>query len=174
MSHGECRESINPLPSQLNLLTHKVCGNCTILFTGEPQFKVKPLPPEELPKPISLLTPKALTHQKIISLTSSQVLCHCTDCRKVSGSMFTTNLFVASHALTLTSGTPKTFSKKADSGNAIVSFFCGDCGTTLWRETDGIRVRVCISVCLLCRCCASMAWIWAKDNKRLTGRGFPP
>lgn len=32
-------------------------------------------------------------------------------------------------------GTPKTFAKTADSGATITSYFCGGCGTTLWRET---------------------------------------
>lgn len=69
-----------------------------------------------------------------------QALCHCTDCKKVSGSMFSTNLFVHSDAVKLESGNPKAFRKNADSGNVIVSFFCTDCGTTLWRETTGIPV----------------------------------
>ena len=32
------------------------------------------------------------------------------------------------------SGTPKQISKTADGGNKITSNFCGDCGTTLYRE----------------------------------------
>jgi hypothetical protein len=34
----------------------------------------------------------------------------------------------------LTSGTPKTISKTADGGNKITSHFCGDCGSTLYRD----------------------------------------
>ena len=56
--------------------------------------------------------------------------------------MFSTNLFVDAGALRLESGDPKRFGKKTDAGNVIVSFFCGDCGTTLWRETTGIPVCV--------------------------------
>jgi hypothetical protein len=36
----------------------------------------------------------------------------------------------------VTKGTPKQFAKPADSGKTITSFFCGDCGSTLWRETE--------------------------------------
>lgn len=36
----------------------------------------------------------------------------------------------------VTKGTPKVFAKTADSGKTITSYFCGDCGTTLWRETE--------------------------------------
>lgn len=34
----------------------------------------------------------------------------------------------------VTSGTPKEISKTADGGNEITSKFCGDCGSTLYRE----------------------------------------
>jgi hypothetical protein len=33
-------------------------------------------------------------------------------------------------------GTPKTFTKTADSGKTIVSYFCPDCGTTVYRTGD--------------------------------------
>lgn len=36
----------------------------------------------------------------------------------------------------MTKGSPRRFGKRADSGNTITSFFCGDCGSTLWRESD--------------------------------------
>ncbi|KAI1638249.1 Mss4-like protein [Biscogniauxia mediterranea] len=65
---------------------------------------------------------------------SLRALCYCTDCRKVSGSMYSTNLIVADSDFRVTAGTPKRFAKVADSGNEITSFFCPDCGTTLWRE----------------------------------------
>ena len=69
--------------------------------------------------------------------------------------MFSTNLFVGSDALKLESGSPKEYSKKADSGNTITSFFCGDCGTTLWRETSGAPVRAFVisfgNVLLMCK-----------------------
>lgn len=38
----------------------------------------------------------------------------------------------------MTKGTPKSFSKTADSGKTITSFLCGDCGSTLWRETESL------------------------------------
>lgn len=37
----------------------------------------------------------------------------------------------------MTKGTPKEFAKKANSGSTITSFFCGDCGTTIWRQSEG-------------------------------------
>lgn len=68
-----------------------------------------------------------------------QVLCHCLDCRRISGSTFSTNLMVDAAGFTLLQGTPKAFAKTADSGTTITSYFCGDCGSTLWRETASSR-----------------------------------
>lgn len=34
----------------------------------------------------------------------------------------------------MTKGKPKEISVKAGSGNQITSYFCGDCGSTLWRQ----------------------------------------
>ena len=32
------------------------------------------------------------------------------------------------------------YSKKTDTDNVITSNFCGECGTTLWRESTGVPV----------------------------------
>ncbi|KAI0386319.1 Mss4-like protein [Hypomontagnella monticulosa] len=74
-----------------------------------------------------------------ISYTSEPVtklLCHCLDCRKISGSGFSINLIVPEEGFKITSGTPKTFTKVADSGLDITGHFCGDCGTTLFRDGE--------------------------------------
>ncbi|KAI0829152.1 Mss4-like protein [Hypoxylon sp. FL0890] len=64
-----------------------------------------------------------------------QLTCHCLDCHKISGSTYSTNILVPGSRFKLLSGTPKTFTKVAGSGKEITSYFCGDCGSTLWRET---------------------------------------
>lgn len=69
-------------------------------------------------------------------LIISQALCHCTDCHKISGSTYSTNIIVPGDGFSVTSGLPKEFLKKADSGNKITSHFCGDCGSTMWRDGD--------------------------------------
>ncbi|KAL1746744.1 Mss4-like protein [Schizophyllum fasciatum] len=66
---------------------------------------------------------------------SVQGLCHCNDCRKISGSIFSTNLIFPTDAVTLTAGTPKTYTTAGGSGQPITSTLCGECGSTLWRET---------------------------------------
>jgi hypothetical protein len=61
-------------------------------------------------------------------------LCHCVDCRKISGSTYSTNLAVPEDSFKITSGTLKSISKTADGGNKITSYFCGDCGSTIYRD----------------------------------------
>ncbi|KAF2659902.1 hypothetical protein K491DRAFT_775153 [Lophiostoma macrostomum CBS 122681] len=61
-------------------------------------------------------------------------LCHCTDCRKITGSTYSTNAIYPEGGFKVTEGTTKQHSKTADGGNTITSHFCGDCGSTMWRE----------------------------------------
>ena len=42
--------------------------------------------------------------------------CHCSDCRRVSGSAFGVSVPVAASAFRITKGTPKSYTKAADSG----------------------------------------------------------
>ncbi|KAF1977297.1 DUF636 domain protein [Bimuria novae-zelandiae CBS 107.79] len=65
-----------------------------------------------------------------------KALCHCADCRKISGSTYSTNAIFPGNQFKLTQGTPKQHAKTANSGNQITSYFCGDCGSTMWRETS--------------------------------------
>ncbi|KAI1078841.1 Mss4-like protein [Whalleya microplaca] len=63
----------------------------------------------------------------------AKALCHCIDCRKITGSTYSTNVIVPGEGFKLLSGSPKTFTKTGDTGNDITSHFCGDCGSTLFR-----------------------------------------
>ncbi|KAJ5981760.1 hypothetical protein N7522_013388 [Penicillium canescens] len=66
--------------------------------------------------------------------------CHCTDCRKITASMFATNFVVADLHLkhlrgqeTLTSFTQ---SKTITSGKAMTNCFCSVCGTLMYRISE--------------------------------------
>ncbi|KAB8221957.1 hypothetical protein BDV33DRAFT_229847 [Aspergillus novoparasiticus] len=54
-------------------------------------------------------------------------LCHCYDCRKLTGTLFTYSFVVHKADLKIT-GSPKEVAKRADSGNHIKNYFCSDCG----------------------------------------------
>ncbi|KAH7006898.1 Mss4-like protein [Ilyonectria destructans] len=63
----------------------------------------------------------------------AQALCHCLDCRRISGSICSFNWVVPAQQLKVV-GNPKEYTNTANSGNAVTSHFCGTCGTTLWRD----------------------------------------
>ena len=74
-------------------------------------------------------------------------VCHCTDCQTLSGSAFRINVGSLPGTFRLTTGTPKTYIKTAESGNKRAHAFCPECGTPLWAtSTDanpssyGLRV----------------------------------
>ena len=69
--------------------------------------------------------------------------CHCDDCRKVTGSSFSTNALVELEDVTVTKGTPSTYQHSADSGNVKTMEFCSECGSQLFSENSarpGIKI----------------------------------
>ncbi|KAK2027998.1 hypothetical protein LX32DRAFT_640384 [Colletotrichum zoysiae] len=71
----------------------------------------------------------------------NRFLCHCTDCRKISSSMFCSNFTVADSHLRHVRGREnlKTFtqSRTIATGNDMTNHFCGTCGTLLYRVSSG-------------------------------------
>jgi len=66
-----------------------------------------------------------------------KALCHCLQCRKVTGSSYTSNILIPRNAFTLTSGTPKTYTfTQADSGIKFTIQFCGDCSSIVGKSSD--------------------------------------
>ncbi|MCJ1324528.1 hypothetical protein MMC10_001190 [Thelotrema lepadinum] len=55
--------------------------------------------------------------------------------KKISGSAFSVNALIPEDTFKVTSGKPSEYTKTADSGEQITSFFCAECGSTPWRET---------------------------------------
>ena len=71
-------------------------------------------------------------------------VCWCKDCQCLAAGNGAANVLFRRDAIKIT-GTPATFSKKAESGNVIDRKFCATCGTQLFGETaarpDFIVVR---------------------------------
>ena len=63
--------------------------------------------------------------------------CHCTDCRKASGTGHATHIVIPEAAFEL-SGDVKTFDKPADSGNIVSRAFCGTCGSAIHSTNSGM------------------------------------
>jgi hypothetical protein len=59
-------------------------------------------------------------------------ICHCADCRRVSGSAFGVSVPVDAAGFEIVSGAPKGFTKDGDSGRPVARFFCPECGSPLF------------------------------------------
>jgi hypothetical protein len=59
------------------------------------------------------------------------LICHCTDCRALSGSAFRTIALTRPGGFRLLSGEPKTYVKVADSGRRRRQGFCPECGSPI-------------------------------------------
>ncbi len=61
--------------------------------------------------------------------------CHCTDCRKLSGSGHLSLLVVPNHQVTI-NGQVQRHSVTADSGATVANFFCPKCGSQIYKTGD--------------------------------------
>ncbi len=61
-------------------------------------------------------------------------VCHCNACKKQSGTSFGTSMVVATAALSIVRGTPKTYVKRAESGRTAHCDFCAECGNRLFHR----------------------------------------
>ena len=59
-------------------------------------------------------------------------VCHCTDCQKLTGTAFRTNIASLPGTFVLKSGTPKIYIKTAESGSKRAHGFCPECGTPIY------------------------------------------
>lgn len=66
--------------------------------------------------------------------------CHCTDCHKITGSMFASNLTVADTHITHIRGREnlKTYgqSRTPASGKKMTNYFCSTCGALMYRDGE--------------------------------------
>jgi hypothetical protein len=68
-------------------------------------------------------------------------ICHCTDCQKLSGSVFRVTVPVAERDVSFRGDTPSTYIKRSESGNERLHAFCGNCGTPLYATTPAGNER---------------------------------
>ena len=68
--------------------------------------------------------------------------CHCTDCQTISGAPYRVSARTEPDAFTITRGTPKLFTKTAESGAQRLQGFCDACGTSLFSTAPGDGPKV--------------------------------
>ncbi|HME22911.1 MAG TPA: GFA family protein [Acetobacteraceae bacterium] len=59
-------------------------------------------------------------------------ICHCTDCQKLTGTVFRAGIASLPGTFVLKSGMPKIYIKTAESGNKRAHAFCPECGTPIY------------------------------------------
>jgi hypothetical protein len=68
--------------------------------------------------------------------------CHCSRCRKIRGTAFAANLFVALDAFEYTSGEEKLCSYKLPDAERFTHVFCSECGSSLPFQNTARGVAV--------------------------------
>ena len=73
------------------------------------------------------------------------VACHCLDCQRRTGAPFGVGAFYPAEAVAM-AGTPKRFTREAASGGKVHSFFCPECGSTIYWQADRLPSMVGVAV----------------------------
>lgn len=63
-------------------------------------------------------------------------LCHCFDCQRRTGSLFSVAAFFLREQVVVTAGVAKSFRRPSESGSDVSFQFCPECGSSLWWEPD--------------------------------------
>ena len=67
--------------------------------------------------------------------------CHCSDCRKVTGSAFNVGVTVAV-ADFMIEGQPGAYTTHGDSGRELTRHFCGQCGSPIYTSAPAHAARI--------------------------------
>ena len=123
-----------------NILTGRcLCGNITYRIT---------LPTTETLPKVGTYLP---IHQPLLYNTHSKplcghhpsngknqiILCHCTNCKRYTGSGFSANIIVPQSSFAYTQGSPKLYSDRSDKGGLVLREFCPDCGSPFTSRSEG-------------------------------------
>ena len=79
---------------------------------------------------------------KIDGVIEQSLVCHCPDCRRVTGAQSVAYIFLKTEDYTITEGSPAEFV----SSPGVIRKFCKSCGTTLSWEGDKQPGRIDVTV----------------------------
>lgn len=63
-------------------------------------------------------------------------MCHCGDCQRRTGSLFSVAAFFDRDAVTLVRGMTQSFTRTGVSGKRVAFHFCPDCGSTVFWQPE--------------------------------------
>ena len=73
-------------------------------------------------------------------------LCHCFDCQRRTGSLFSVAAFYPRAGVEIVKGNAKGFRRQSASGFDVTFHFCTECGSNLWWEADRLPDLVGVAV----------------------------
>lgn len=103
-----------------------LCGETQYEFTGEPTVTVCP----------TLQNLPTMPDHKLTTRPRKGI-CHCTHCRKLTGSAFLTFLAIPYEDFSFTKGHPESFTFEHKAGVKIDVSWCGSCGLALCKQVQG-------------------------------------
>ncbi|BBO11694.1 GFA family protein [Bradyrhizobium sp. TM102] len=73
------------------------------------------------------------------------VACHCLDCQRRTGAPFGVGAFYPARAVTI-AGPSKEYVRTAASGGKVRSYFCPDCGSTVYWQAENLPAMIGVAV----------------------------
>jgi hypothetical protein len=73
------------------------------------------------------------------------VACHCIDCQRRTGAPFGVGAFYPSETVVI-SGNPRTYTRTAVSGGKVHSYFCPNCGSTVYWKADNLPGMIGVAI----------------------------
>jgi hypothetical protein len=73
-------------------------------------------------------------------------MCHCLDCQRRTGSLFSIAAFFERGAVKVVDGTANTFTRGSLSGSNVTFHFCPECGSTVFWEPERMPQLIGVAV----------------------------
>jgi hypothetical protein len=99
---------------------------------------------------------------------SGAVICHCTHCQKISGSVFSVNVIVPACGVTWEGQSLASYADIGDSGKPILRKFCPKCGSLIAAEAKALPGALIIKAGTLDE------RLWLKPNTHLWASSAQP
>jgi hypothetical protein len=73
-------------------------------------------------------------------------MCHCSDCQRRTGSLFSVAAFFDRDAVRLVRGMTQSFTRRGVSGKRVAFHFCPDCGSSVFWEPERLPNLIGVAV----------------------------
>ncbi len=73
------------------------------------------------------------------------VACHCIDCQRRTGAPFGVGAFYPAEVVVI-SGAPREFTRVAASGGTVHTYFCPNCGSTIYWKSSNLPALIGVAV----------------------------